>query len=300
MLESWSTLLDLFTRPDFQGGLVAGALGLVILLLISNEESPASWWGETFSVATLVAIGFVVGRRLGVTAGVAALAVGGWLLAPARATPVRALGGLMALAGAAVVAWRGGLSDISWLPPLTVIAIVIAGVTLSAWSDRLPHNVLGPMVAITAFGIWVTVPDTEHARVLLGVALPMAFATVSRARARMSTGGAWALAGTVVWIVALGGEARPASIIGGWSALGALAILPLVRPSAKALVRQRPVLVVGVHTVFVLIVSRVIGLWDSVVMAVIAVLFIAVGALVAAGMVSKRHILDERVGHGPE
>jgi hypothetical protein len=300
MLESLSTLLDLFTRTDFQGGLTAGALGLVILLLISNEDRQASWWGEMFSAATLVAIGFVVSRRLGVTAGVAGLALGGWLLDPDRATPVRAVGGLMVLTGAVVVAWRGGLSDIAWLPLLTVIAIVIAGAALSAWSARLPHTVLGPMMAITAFGIWVTVPETEHARVLLGVALPMALATLAPARARLSTAGAWALAGTMVWIVALGGEARPASIIGGWSALGALAILPLVRPSATALVQQRPILVVGMHALFVLIATRVIGLWDSAVMAVVAVLFVAVGALLAAGVVSKRHVVDERMGHGPE
>ena len=300
MLESLSTLLDLFTRPDFQAGLTAGALGLVILLLISNEEGPAPWWGEVLSLAALVAIGVVVGRRLGVGLGVLALGVGGWLLEPGRKPWARALGGVAALTGAVMVAWRGGLSDISWLPLLTAIAIVIAGTALSAWSIQLPHIVLGPMMAITAFGIWVTVPETEQARVLLGVALPMAFATLAPARARLSVGGAWALAGTVVWIVAIGGEARPASIIGGWSALGAMAILPLVRPNAGALIRQRPFLVVGIHAVFVLIASRVIGLWDSAVVAVIAVLFVAVAALLAVGLVSKRHLLQERVGHGPE
>jgi hypothetical protein len=79
-----------------------------------------------------------------------------------------------------------------------------------------------------------------------------------------------------------------------------LAILPLVRPSAAALVRDRPVLTVGIHAIFVFIATRVIGLWESAAMALVAILLIAVTALIAMGMVTKRHPVDERAGHGPE
>lgn len=300
MLESVSTLLDLFTRSDFQAGLAAGALGLLVFFLVSNEERPAAQWGETFALAIIVVVGLVAGRRLGVGLGLAALAGGGWLLEPGRSTPMRGLGGSLALAGAALIAWRGGLADIWWLPFLTAIAVLIAGAALAAWSARLPHNLLGPMVAITAFGIWVTVPETEHARMLLGVALPLAFATLPPPRARLSLGGALALAGAVVWIVAVGGEARPASIIGGWASLGALAILPFVQPNATELIKRMPLLVIGLHALFVLITSRVIGLWESAVFATIAVLFIAIGAFIAAGALAKRFVWSRQVDHGPE
>jgi hypothetical protein len=157
------------------------------------------------------------------------------------------------------------------------------------------------MMAITAFGIWVTVPETEHARVFLGVAIPMALATMRPVRARISTAGAFALAGLLVWVVAVGGEARPASIIGGWASLGALAILPLVRQGAAALVERRQLVVIGIHVVFVVIASRLIGLWESAVFASVAVLALSTGAFLTFGSLTPRSLGDDRLAaHGPE
>ncbi|HEY7468995.1 MAG TPA: hypothetical protein VIC07_05630 [Acidimicrobiia bacterium] len=300
MPESLSTLLDLFTRGDFQAGLIAGALGLAVLLLISNEESPATQWGEAFALAVVVVVGFVAGRRLGVGLGLAVLAAGGWLLTPQRAIWMRAVGGGLVAGGAALVAWRGGLGESGWLPLLTAAAILIGGTALATWSLRLPHGLLGPMMAITAFGIWVTVPETEHARMLLGVSLPLAVATLRPALARLSVGGAFALAGAVVWIVAVDGQARPGSIIGGWACLGALALFPFVQPNAASLIQDRPLIVIGIHTAFVIVASRVIGLWESAVTATIGVLIASIVAFVAIGLLTRRHASTQGSDHGPE
>jgi hypothetical protein len=295
MFDSISTLADLFTRPDFQVGVLAGAVGLGVLYAASREDSNTQWWGVVFALAALLVINTVVERRLGVSSGLFALGAGGWLLRPGEDRPTGALGWALVVAGAVLVGWRGGLSDINWLPLLTPVAIVIAGIALSTWSTRLPHNLLGPMMAITAFGIWVTVPETEHARVLLGVSLPLAAATVRPIHARLSTAGAFALAGMVVWVVAIGGDARPGSIIGGWASLGLMVILPFVRPSATMLIERRPFLVVGLHALFVLVAARVIGLWESAVVASIAVLFIAVLAFVVVGSFTKRSPVGDQI-----
>jgi hypothetical protein len=127
------------------------------------------------------------------------------------------------------------------------------------------------------------------------VSLPLAAATVRPIHARLSTAGAFALAGMVVWVVAIGGDARPGSIIGGWASLGLMVILPFVRPSATMLIERRPFLVVGLHALFVLVAARVIGLWESAVVASIAVLFIAVLAFVVVGSFTKRSPVGDQI-----
>jgi hypothetical protein len=283
MFESLNTLIDLFTRPDFQAGAVTGAIGLGVLYAVSRAEPDTRWWGVVLTLATLVAINTAVARSVGVAAGLVALGTGGWMLDPGSDRRYRPLGWLAVAVGAAMVGWLGGLSDIGWLPWVTPLAILIAGATLAAWSTRLPHNVLGPMMAITAFGIWVTVPETEHARAFLGASLLLAPATVQPIHAKLSSAGSFALAGMLVWVVAIGGDARPGSIIGGWAALGLIAIVPWLRTNATSLVERRPVVVVGFHALFVLLATRVIGLWESAVVATVAVLFISIVAFVVVG-----------------
>jgi hypothetical protein len=301
MFESLATLGDLITRPDFLYGLLAGAVGLGVLAAATRADSTTRWWGAVFTLAALVVINTVVGQSLGVSSGLFLLASGGWLLGPEADTRMRPLGWLLVIAGAVLLGVRGGLFDIDWLPVVAPVAILIGGVALAAWSVTLPHGLLGPMMAITAFGIWVTVPETEHARVLLGVALPLAAATLRPVRARLSTAGAFALAGIVVWVVAIGGDARPGSIVGGWASLGLMAILPLVRPNATDLIARRPLLIVGIHAVFVLIASRVIGLWESAVVASVAVLVVSIVAFVIIAALAKASSVPGRSERqGPE
>jgi len=300
MSESLSTLADLVTRPDFVAGLVAGLVGLGVLFGATREQRDIRWWGGVFALAALVAINTVLERRLGVSSGLFVLGTGGWLVGPGSDRRARPLGWALIAGGAAIVGWRGGLADIDWLPWLAPVAIVIAGLALSAWSLRLPHNLLGPMIAISVFGIWVTVPETEHARVLLGVAVPMAFATLRPTHAQISTAGAFALAGMVVWVAAIGGDARPGSIIGAWASLGLVAILPLVQPNVSKLVKEHRWWVIGSHAVFVVIASRLIGLWESATTASIAVVLVSAAAYVWIRSYSRRHQpVAQDDPHGP-
>ncbi len=300
MLESLSTVLDLLTRPDFQAGLIAGSIGLAVLFSLSRSDRSLPLWGLVFSAAALVAIDLTVGRHLSVTAGVGGLALGGWLIRD-RAGAANVLAGwVLIVAGAVVIGVRGGLDDLDWLPWAAPVAILIAGWCLATWSKHLPHGLIGPMIVVAAFGIWVTVPETEHARALLGVAIPLAVATLSPINARLSTAGAFALAGVLVWVVAIGGDARPASIIGGWGCLGALAILPWVRPPAEGLVIRAPWKVFAGHAVFVLISARLIGLWESAVAATIALLALALVSLLIAGSLTGRSDSEMVGAHGPE
>ncbi len=300
MLESLSTLLDLFTRPDFLAGVVAGIVGAGLLYGASRSTQAPPLWGIVFTTATIVAIDLVVSRHLSVTVALVSLAAGGWLLGGERRATTGLAGWAAIVFGAVLIGLRGGLDDLTWLPWAAPVAILIAGWCLATWSSRLPPTLVGPMMAVAAFGVWVTVPETEHARALLGVAIPLALGTLTPIRARLSTAGAFALAGVFVWVVAIGGDARPGSIIGGWGCLGVLAILPWVRPDAADLVARRPWAILATHTAFVVISSRLIGLWESAVMAAVALLVLSVLTFVVAGSLTGSTTAEPARAHGPE
>jgi hypothetical protein len=69
--------------------------------------------------------------------------------------------------------------------------------------------------------MYATVPDTELALVLLGVAIPLAFLGLPFRLARLGDGGAAASIGLLLWVASQQGWARPGSLVG---ALGALAL----------------------------------------------------------------------------
>jgi hypothetical protein len=279
VIESFETLVDLLTRPEFLTGLVVGCIALGLLYLVRSEGTRAGWWGLSVAATAGLVIELIGTRRLSVVAGWALLALGGWLFD--REDQNSILGWIPIGIGAVLISWRGGFHS-AWVVVATPIAAVTIGYALSMWSKRLPHTLIGPMFAVTAFGIWVTVPETEMARILLGVSLPLAIATLEPIGARISAAGAFALAGVVVWLVATGGEARGASIIGGWASTGALVVLPFVTAGGRRLVERRPWLVFGLHAVLVFICARVIGLWIAPGWALLAVA--AVGAVTYFGL----------------
>src|SRR5690606_32918712 len=87
-----------------------------------------------------------------------------------------------------------------------------------------PAPGVGPvLVAVTVAGVYLTVPDTEMATVLLGAALPAAALGWPFAWGRLGGGGALATVAVVAWTVALDGRGRLGSVVGGVACLGLLA-----------------------------------------------------------------------------
>lgn len=284
MTSTIETLLDLFTRVDFLTGAVAG--GLLLLALVAVRSDRRSWWGLALAAATIAAAHITYGRRLGLVLGLLILAAGGLLL-DANASlprPIQRVGAWALIgAGALVVTLRGGLLDVMRIQIATPAAILFVGYWLRRWSTMERRSLLGVMMAISAFGIWSTVPDTETARILLGASLPLSVATTSKVQARVSSTGAFALAGTIAWVAATGGVARQGSIVGAWASLALLVLLPMV---VGRLPEISSWVIVTTHIVLAFVAARVIGLWDSALMAAIGVavawgLFFATVAFVA-------------------
>jgi hypothetical protein len=84
-------------------------------------------------------------------------------------------GAVLAVPGALLLA-RGVISDpdVAWVGPLVAMATVGGGLVLAEFDRRWSGLGAAPLLlAITAAGIYGTVPDTEEALALLGAALPL-------------------------------------------------------------------------------------------------------------------------------
>lgn len=259
MEASLDTVVDLLSRPQFHAGILAGIAAWIVVRTLSTS---GRGWGVALSAATIVGINVSIDRRLSTSAGLVLLAAGGVLLERGRDDPDHSpLPWFVLGVGAVLTTLRGGLPETMWIQFAAPVLLLAVGYWMSVWGV-LPHRrLVGPLMAITAFGIWATVPDTDSARVLLGASLTLAIATLPReGHLRLSPAGSFPLAGTLIWVAATGGEARHGSIIGAWACVGLLLILPLLTERVKGLPGW---LVVGAHVLLIFISSRLFGMWET-------------------------------------
>lgn len=153
-----------------------------------------------------------------------------WLgVAVAGLTPAPLpVGMLLALPGAwRLVAGQEFLGP-SWVPWLIVLGTAVAG-PLAAEADRdLGRTGLSPVMWLFVVGAaYATVPDTELALVLLGVAIPLALLGLPFRLARLGDGGAAASIGLLLWVASQQGWARPGSLIGTLGALALFTTFPI-------------------------------------------------------------------------
>jgi len=237
--------------------------------------------GWAIVLAGLVLLGVVMegGWQSELMVGVVLMGIGGWLKTSANSAHRYQVGLLawpLVILGAGVVALRAAELANERLFPATVVAAVAIGWSLSKWEDQPARIALGPLFAISAFGIWTTVPETDLARVLLGVSVPLAATTIPLLGARVTGAGGFVLGGVFVWIAVSGGEARSGSIIGAWACIGIIALLPIatrLHPGRTMAMWQ----VFSLHIVAVVIAARVFGLWDR-------ALFAAIGSAILASL----------------
>ena len=169
-----------------------------------------------------------------------------------------------------------------------VVGVTLVGGGLTASFDRAlgPRGLAPLLLAVTALGIYLTTPDTEHSALLLGVAIPVALLAFPWPMATLGTGGSFASAALLALVVVIDGVGRDGAVVGAVACLGVLAVEPAVRvvsrgralPPAPVPLRYSA-RIVAVHVVLVAICSRVGGLRSS---AVEALVVCAVACVVAA------------------
>jgi hypothetical protein len=153
------------------------------------------------------------------------------------------------------------------------------------------------LLAVTVFGVWVTVPETQHVVVLMGAALPVAAVAFLRPTS-LGIPGAFAAVAVLAWVIEVDGQARDGAVVGSIACLGLLlfepvlrrAVLPHVGPApGRGSSLPRPGAGPGwrtfaVHVVLVAWCSRVAGMQDG---AAVAWVLVAVGYAVAGVVVAR-------------
>jgi hypothetical protein len=164
------------------------------------------------------------------TLSLAMLLLSGWLLAHRSAgiqPPVLAWLGAGCLVGGAVLLAFGPQP----VPgPVWIQAGLVAATPAVAWSltsfDRRHGSLTVPLLVLTAAGIYVTTPDTEQSQVLLAAAVGVGAVSWLLA-AHLGSIATPALAGLILWTVAVDGRGRHAALVAAVGCLGVLICEPL-------------------------------------------------------------------------
>jgi hypothetical protein len=267
-----------------------------------------------------------VGLLLGAAAALLCLAAWAWRhRRPGVPTPVAGLA--LAAAGATGIAVSGVPATLALPWPGVVLAVAVTGALLADFDRRWRrHGLALPLLAVSAAGIYATVPDVEAAVVVLGAALPMALlgwpgplappwpagttgpahgggatpAAPGQPPPSLGVAGALATAGLLVWTVASGGVGRPGSVVGGLGCLGVLAVEPVARlldPRRRgplAVLDRRRVAwsAVAAQLLLVGVAARVVGRPEAVQRALL------LGALTLGAALAVAALVTNRVGSG--
>jgi hypothetical protein len=306
-------------RPEFRTGVAIGAaltaLGAAIGLLATERGRRALPLG-----GLLIAAGFVVGAHHSshlpdsIAVGLALLAAAGFVteLIARHRDWLGLLGIALAAPGAVVLATHLQVAAAhaharpraSWIAILVVASIAIGGPLVANFDRRFGARGW-PMVlyAVTAVGVYATVPDTERALVLIGVSVPMLLLGWPFALFSLGSAGSYAAVGVLVWVAATDGRGRQTAIIGAIACLGLLVIEPaarLLRGRRATVLAVLPTSiwtvlpVAGAHLAIVYVASRVAGLRHAISAA--ATIVVIESVIVVAAL----FLCEPPPGAGPE
>lgn len=236
--------------------------------------------------------GLAAGLLAGLAAALACLAVWAWRRRhrPGAPTPVVGVA-LAAAGGAGIVAATDPPATLALPLPWIAVVAGVAGALLAGFDRRWRGHGLAPLLlAVSAVGVYATVPDVEWALVVVGAALPLTLlgwpgplapGGLRGPRRRdgpaqpppsLGVAGSLAAAALLAWTVAAGGAGRPGSVVGGLACLGVLAVEPLARlldpRHRSALARPRVAwTALAAHLVLVAVAARVVGRTETVAVA---------------------------------
>ncbi len=280
---------DMAASDAFRLGLAAGGVGLllaVVAKLVAPGRRPVPIGGLIFAAAAIGVLWDQFTLPVWVPVGAALMALGavvpgGWALRAVTVAP-----------GAAMVILLGDMPEGTPLA-LAAVAVAVCAAAVVDFDEAYRDSALGlPLLGLAVVGVIFTVPDTERAGALLGVAFPLAFAGWPLRLLSLGPGAAAAVA-SLGWVSALAASSRTGAMIGGLASLGIMLADPVGRrlakrrPTALEVLSRSPgtgAVVIGlIQVALVFGASRVAGMQRGLVPALaIAVAVLVVGAVVAA------------------
>jgi hypothetical protein len=305
---------DLFHARAFALGLAFGGMAFLLsaTLAATARRRLPDFAGIAFVAAAWLAVRGAWGA--GLASGSVALALlvlafgGGAVVSVTRRSHFAASHPLLVTA----VATAPGAIMLGAVTPLvssTAARVVLAVMTIALGVGIRDFDAMhGPkgapwlLFAVTAFGVYLAVPDTELARVMLGASLPFVLLSVPKPVCPLGPAGSSALAGLFVWVVVVGGRGRPGSVVGGLATIGLLVAEPLGRRVFGAVTdrtrdpldRNRDAWLSGAlvaafaQMVLVLYASRVVAREDTALSALLVLLPLFAIAVLGAPMLYPR------------
>ncbi len=277
-------------------GLAAAAVLAVAALALRRVRRPLPAAGLAMAAAGLVAVAIADTDEAGGTLhvlGIAAAAAGAWagrlLRLPLLVRPV------LVVPGVAVTVEAMHLADRSTVVWPTVLVAAVLAVLVADADESLAQSAAGPpLLAVSIFGMYVTIPETGQILPVLVVAVPIALVGAPLCLARLGAAGSGAVMALLAAVVAEGGQARAASIVGGLASTGVLALEPVARrlvPRAPAWPADwrapRILALAGLQVVIVLATARVAGLRDDLEGAGVIALLVGLLGLAALGVILR-------------
>jgi hypothetical protein len=274
----------LFSSRAFALGLAYGGVGLMISIIVGMLGRRAmDLAGIAIVAAAWLGVRAAWGPELAnlrVAFALALLVVCGGLGFVARdirkASDHPLLVSAVAMApGAVVLAVSTPLAGTTLSRGILALAVIAVGVGMRDFdSHHGPRGGAWLLFAITAAGVYLSVPDTELARVFIGVAIPFALLSVPSPVARLGPAGAAGMAGVFSWVVFVGGRGRPGSVVAGLATIGILCAEPIGRRAIGSIVQRRRrtsaqpwLIMIGVvaisQGVIALYASRIVGRQDT-------------------------------------
>lgn len=271
------SLTDPLSQPEFEDGLAFLVPGVAVAVVLGllwrwRLKLPVPIAGLLLAGGTLLAIEERQDIDSDAVRAVLVLAATGFLLdllSVRWRLPLVVVA--VASAPGAWLLYDAGLGTAPWVDRLLGIAVFVGATTLADVDQRRRGSAVGPiLVLVTVGGMYSTLPDTEQALALLGVSGLLLTGWPLRL-ARLGTGGAFATAGALAIVAALGGVGRQRSVVAAVACLGVV----LVEPLAEAVAGRRrhravrhgrldTLALLALHVVTVLVCARVAGLRDGV------------------------------------
>jgi hypothetical protein len=223
----------LVESPQFTSGLIWGCAATVLLVAIAvvarDRVAPV---GAGFAAAALIAL-----ERSGNIAAHQAMprwvAVGtalSFVLVEIAAHVDRRMVVLTVAAAPGALVVAGALVGVPTWVRVVVACFATFGAALVADADRVDRPGVAPgLWLIAVAGVYWTVPDTEAARVAIGVALPIAATGWPWGLGRLGAGGAAASVCVLGWVIGQDGFGRPGAVVGGVACLGLFIYEPILR-----------------------------------------------------------------------
>lgn len=124
----------------------------------------------------------------------------------------------------------------AWMLGVAMLTTAVVPLAAASLQGRTESWVPPVLFALAVLGVWGTVPDTEHAQVLMGVTATLVVVALGPKEPRWTIPGLFLATAVLSYVVLVDGWPRHSAVIGACGSVGMLVAAPI----ALAIGRSRP------------------------------------------------------------